>query len=97
MILLNLIAEILKKFSYNPLKMNRLAVVILLVCLSAVLIPNEVDAFFKAGRGLSQREVARQSNNGLEGEYGAADARELWEALMKAKNSERKRGVQNRA
>lgn len=76
--------------------MNRLTLVVLFVCLSAILINNRADAFFKAGRGLEERKAARQADNGIAGEYGAADARELWEELVKARNSERKRSMENR-
>lgn len=73
--------------------MNRLSLVILFVCLSAVLINNQVDAFFKAGRSLHDRQSARQVDNALEGEFGAADARELWEEFVKARSAERKRAM----
>ncbi|KXJ28247.1 hypothetical protein AC249_AIPGENE5759 [Exaiptasia diaphana] len=76
--------------------MNRLALVILFVCLSAVLINNQVDAFFKAGRSLHDRQAARQVDNAMEGEIGAADAKELWEEFVKARSAERKRAMQDR-
>jgi len=74
--------------------MNRLSLAVLFVCLSAVLISYQADAFFKAGRSLPERQAARQADNGIAGEYGAADARELWEELVKARNSERKRNLE---
>lgn len=74
--------------------MNRVALVLLLVCVSAVLMPSDVNAFFKAGRELREREAARQYGN--EPQYGAADDRELWQALMNARNSQQKRNVANK-